>query len=214
VVRTAYSEAMDWEAVAERQRVRYEQVELPVLLGNAAYGAGLALLMIGCDAEAREWLERAAARWRESWPDATPTSWGRPIGVMKALLLAGDDADAAEAAEWALSLGCEDAESPIGRYAATLALLVLGRDADARHQAISIQEREDFPAAVADALAFIVAPDPVAYTEAVEAVLASFEQRDAYLEDVAVADTVLVLQILAARRGIAADLGPSALLPA
>ncbi len=137
---------MDWEAVVERQRARYEEVELPVLLGNAAYGAGLALLMLGRDAEAREWLDRAAARWRESWPDATPTSWGRPIGVMKALLLAGDDPGAAEAAEWALTLGCEEAESPIGRYAAALALLVLGRDPDARHPAISIQEREDFPA--------------------------------------------------------------------
>jgi hypothetical protein len=203
---------MDWEAVLERQRARYEEVELPVLLGNAAYGAGLALLMLGRDPDAREWLERAAARWRESWPDATPTSWGRPIGVMKALLLAGDDGAAAEAAGWALTLDCEDAESPIGRYAAALALLVLGRDPDARHQAISIQERDDFPPAVADALAYIAAPDPVAYTEAVEAVLASFEARDTYLEDVAVADTVMVLQILAARRGIAAELS-SPLLP-
>jgi hypothetical protein len=131
---------------------------------------------------------------------------------MKALLLAGDDASAADAAEWALSLGCEDAESPIGRYAATLALLVLGRDVNARHQAISIQELDDFPPAVADALAYIAAPDPVAYTEAVEAVLASFETRDAYLEDVAVADTAIVLQLLAGRRAFAAELS-SPLLP-
>jgi hypothetical protein len=205
---------VDWEAVVERQQARYEEVELPVLLGNAAYGAGLALLMLGRSAEAREWLTRAASSWQASWPDATPTSWGRPIGVIKALLLAGDEAGAAEAAEWALTLECEDAESPIGRYAAALALLVLGRDPGARHQAISIQEREDFPPAVADALAFIAAHDPVDYTEAVEAVLTSFETRDAYLEDVAVADTVMVLQLLAARRGIAAELSESPLLPA
>jgi hypothetical protein len=132
---------------------------------------------------------------------------------MKALLLAGDNAGAAEAAEWALTLGCKDTESPIGRYAATLALLILGRDAGARHQADSIREREDFPVAVADALVFVAAPDPVAYTEAVEAVLESFEARDAYLEDVAVADTVIVLQLLAARRGIPAELDPSPVLP-
>ena len=42
--------------------------------------------------------------------------------------------------------------------------------------------------------------------------LASFVGREGYLEDVAVADTVLVLQALAARRGIAADLA-SPLLP-
>jgi hypothetical protein len=44
-------------------------------------------------------------------------------------------------------------------------------------------------------------------------VLGSFETRDAYLEDVAVADTVIVLQALARRRGLDAELH-SALLPA
>ena len=42
--------------------------------------------------------------------------------------------------------------------------------------------------------------------------LESFETRDEYLEDMPVADTVLVLQALAARRGLAADL-TSPLLP-
>jgi hypothetical protein len=44
-------------------------------------------------------------------------------------------------------------------------------------------------------------------------VLESFEEREAYLEDVAVADTVLVLQRLAAERDCAADLPASRLLP-
>jgi hypothetical protein len=44
-------------------------------------------------------------------------------------------------------------------------------------------------------------------------VLASFEGRDEYLEDLPVADTVLVLQALAARRRMAAELS-SELLPA
>jgi hypothetical protein len=43
-------------------------------------------------------------------------------------------------------------------------------------------------------------------------VLESFETREEYLEDVAVADTVLVLQALAARRGFAVEL-ESPLLP-
>ena len=49
----------------------------------------------------------------------------------------------------------------------------------------------------------IAAEDVVGYAEAVESVLESFEARDAYLEDVPVADTVLVLQALAgaARHG-------------
>ena len=134
--------------------------------------------------------------------------------MMKALLLAGDDEGAAGAAEWALSLGCAEAESPIGRYAAALALLTLGRFADARHQASALRDRDDFPHDVADALAVIAAHDRVGYAAAVESVLASFEAREGYLEDVAVADTVLMLQALAARRGIAAELPESPVLPA
>ena len=42
--------------------------------------------------------------------------------------------------------------------------------------------------------------------------LESFEARDDHLEDVPIADTVLVLQTLAAERGFAADLD-SPLLP-
>ena len=40
------------------------------------------------------------------------------------------------------------------------------------------------------------------YIEAVESVVGSFETREDYLEDVAVADTALVLQELAQRRGL------------
>ena len=47
---------------------------------------------------------------------------------------------------------------------------------------------------------------------AVESVLESFEPRDEYLEDMPVADTVIVLQSLASRRGLAAELS-STLLP-
>ena len=43
--------------------------------------------------------------------------------------------------------------------------------------------------------------------------LASFEDRDAFLEDVPVADTVLVLDALARERGIALEPLRSALLP-
>ena len=75
---------MEWGAVVERQRGRYEETDKLVLRGNAAYGAGLALLMLGRADEARSWLRQAAGAWRESWADATPTSWGRPIGAIKA----------------------------------------------------------------------------------------------------------------------------------
>jgi len=181
-------------------------------LGNAAYGAGLCALMLGEDAA--EWLGRAAARYRESFDEAPPESWGRPIGAIKANVLAGDWEAAERAARWALDAGAAEAGSPIGRYAACLALLVVGRDREARVQADTIRIRDDFPAAVGDALAMIAAgTDEIGYVVAVEEVLESFETREEYLEDVPVADTVIVLQALAERRGLVPAELSSPLLP-
>ena len=210
---------MTWAERAQAAVERYRSGESRDLdqrqltqLGNAAWAAGLCLLMDGRQAEAAEWLRRAAERYRESWDaGAPPDSWGRPIAAMKALLLAGDDAG--EAAQWALDAGASDAESPIGRYAATLALLVLGRDHDALHLAGTLRERDDFPHDVADALAELAAGENrVEYAMAIEQIFDSFEKRTDFLEDVPVADTVLVLQTLAATRGLAIELPPSDLL--
>jgi len=179
---------------------------------NAAWAAGLRLLLEGRAEESRAQLREAARLYRASWDaGAPPDAWGRPIAVLKSLLLAGEDAR--EAAEWALSTDAREAASPIGRYAATLALLVLGEDVEARGLGSTLRDRDDFPEAVADALVTLAAADRAGYLLAVEDVLASFEQRDAYLEDVPVADTILVLQRLAAERDCAVDLPPSRLLP-
>jgi len=220
-------EAEDWNAHFERETTRFRDGEarLPdaedadarqrqlTRLGNAAGGAGLALLMQGRTDEASEWLHRAANRYRESFDSAPPGSWGRPIGAIKALVLAGDWPAAEEAARWALDAGAARADSPIGRYAAALAALVLGNRAHAREHADEIRTHDGFPHDVGDALAFIAAQDIVGYQVAVESVLESFETREEYLEDMPVADTVLVLQALAARDGLAAELS-SPLLPA
>ena len=179
-------------------------------MGNAAGAAGLAELMAGRDGG--EWFARAAERYRESWEHAPPGSWGRPIGAIKARILAGDWDGRRGRARWALEAGAAESESPIGRYAAALAYAVLGEWDDVRVHADYARTHETFPSEVADALAFIAAEDVVGYVEAVEAVLESFETRDEYLEDMPVADTVLVLQALAGRRGMAAEL-ESELLP-
>ena len=209
-----------WTQHVERETARYRDGEsrLPdaedadarqrqlTRLGNAAGGAGLALLAQGRTDEAAEWLARAAERYRESWEDAPPGSWGRPIGMLKARLLAGDWDAAREEARWTLDQGAGAAESPIGRYAACLASLVLERWDEARVLADGLRLDAGFPHDVGDALAFIAAHDRLGYVEAVESVLRSFETREAYLEDIPLADTVLVVQALAARRDIAAEL--------
>ncbi|CAN5661643.1 hypothetical protein BH20ACT14_BH20ACT14_04770 [soil metagenome] len=215
----------DWEERAERAIARHDDgaTRLPedaderqrqlTRMGNAAWAAGLSLLMAGRDDEARAWLLQAAERYRESWPNAPAGSWGRPIGAMKSRLIAGDREGALEDASWALEAGAEKSESPIGRYAAALAHLVRGDDADAAELAATLEGREDFPEAVADTLVTLAAGKARRYEEAIRTLLEDFASRHEFLEDIAVADTVLALQALAAQRGLTVSLS-SPLLPA
>jgi hypothetical protein len=202
---------MDWRDRYERAAARYAAGETRepderqlVQLANAAWAAGLSLLMAGDREGAAEWLRRSAERYRESWNAGEATdAWGRPIGVMKALLIAGEDAT--EAARWSLEtcLGARHQDmsvSPVGRYVAVLALLVLVCDEVAGVVAATLGE--DFPGDVAAALVALASHDPGAYRTAIAAIQDSFVNREAFLEDMPVADTVLALDALAASRGL------------
>ena len=191
---------MDWREKYAQAAARYDAGEgrahderQLVQLANAAWAAGLCLLMAGDREGATEWLVRSAARYRESWDaEASPEAWGRPIAAMKALLIAGEDAR--RAAEWALDMGAPDADSPIGRYAGTLALLVLGRNGEAAVVAATLGE--PFPADVAAALRALATGDGEGFAAGVADVRRSYENRDGYLEDLPVADTALALEAL------------------
>lgn len=197
---------VDWRGRYERAAARYaagEARELDerqlVQLANSAWAAGLSLLMAGNGDEAAVWLRRSAERYRESWDaGAGSEAWGRPIGAIKALLIAGDDAS--EAARWALDTGAAASESSIGRYAGALALLVLGRDEEAAEAAATLGE--GFPGDVAAALTALAGRDLGRYRMAVASVRRSFEEREEFLEDVPVSDTALALDALAERRGL------------
>ena len=214
----------DWEERAARARGRFEDgvARLPddpderqrqlTRMGNAAWAAGLCHLMLGQRKEADAWLVRAAETYRESWPDAPPGSWGRPIGAMKSRLIAGDLAGAREDARWALDAGAADSDSPIGRYAAALALLVRGEDAGVGALAETLVGVDAIPPGVTDSLIALATSDEAGYERAIRALLVDFEARDEFLEDIAVADTVVALQMLAAERGSAVPL-TSPLLP-
>jgi hypothetical protein len=195
---------VEWRERYERAAARYAAGETRKLderqlvqLANSAWAAGLSLLMAGEREEAAEWLRRSASRYCESWEAGGATeAWGRPIGAMKALLIAGEDAS--DAARWTLEAGAVEAESPIGRYAGVLALLVLERDDEAA--ALVAGLGEDFPVDVARALAALAAHDREAHGEAVDAIRRDFETRESFLEDVPVPDTALALGVLAAGR--------------
>jgi hypothetical protein len=197
---------MDWRERYERAAARYAAGETRdlderqlVQLANSAWAAGLSLLMDGDRDEAALWLRRSAERYRESWDaGGAPDAWGRPVGAMKGLLIAGDDA--VDAARWALDAGAVEAESPIGRYAGALALLVLGRDEEAA--AVAETLGDGFPGDVAAALSALARRDTARYRAAVASVRRSFEDREAFLEDVPVPDTAIALDVLAASRGL------------
>jgi hypothetical protein len=198
---------VDWRELYERAAARYaagETRELDerqlVQLANSAWAAGLSLLMAGDNEEATVWLRRSADRYRESWH---ADAWGRPIGAMKARLIAGEDAG--DTARWTLEtcLGVRHLDTsiaPIGRYAGTLALLVLGRDEEAGEVAATLED--GFPSDVADALSALAHHDAAQFRMAVASIRRSFEEREAFLEDVPVPDTALALEALAARRGL------------
>jgi hypothetical protein len=216
----------EWEQHLEREVARFRDGEarLPEIddpdvrqrqltrMGNAAWGAGLSSMMLGDRATAATWFDRAVESYHDSLETAPPGSWGRYIGPLKCRILAVDWAGAEDEAHRTLAAEAQRSESPIGRYAAALSFLVLGADDEAAPLGRELRAREDFPRPVADAVATLAAADRVAYREAIEAVLASFEERDEYLEDVPVADTVMVLQAMAESRGMAAELS-SPLLP-
>jgi hypothetical protein len=211
--------ALGWERVLARERDRYAdglaRLAPPQLvrMAMAAYGEGLALLMLGRLEESRDAFGRSADRFRESWEHADGEVWGRPIGALKAVLIAGLAGREVELAGWTVGLGAGETASPIGRYAGSLGLLTLGRWEDARHVAESLLHRDDFPEGVADSLVAIAAGDEARCALAVEGVLTSFETRGSYLEDVPVGDTVLALRALAVKRGLALSLRVSPVLP-
>jgi hypothetical protein len=169
-------------------------------IGSAAWGAALALSMEVRNDEARVWFHRAATCYRRSLADAEPGSWGRCIGPLKALLLAGDVRGAERDARLTLDLGA--------------ALLVLARDDEAASLAEPLNAADGFPPATARALTALACGDHAEYVEAVAAVLETFETRERFLEDVPVADTVMTLQTLARPRGLEIDLRSPRLPPA
>ena len=160
---------MDWRERYERAAARYAAGETRepderqlVQLANAAWAAGLSLLMAGDREDAAEWLRRSAARYRESWDAGAATdAWGRPIGAMKALLIGGDDAS--DAARWALDAGAPGGvgDRPVRRRVRT------ARPRPRRGgSALVATLGDDFPGDVAAALAALAADDPDGYRAA------------------------------------------------
>ena len=179
---------------------------------NAAIAAereGQRLLLASDVAAAVPHMRAAAAHYRASWELAPARSFGRLIGMLKAAVLAGDGAD--EAAYARAQVGPEG-DSPPSWYALAIAALIDGDDALAAQAADAMRAGAPAFERAGDAIAALAAHDGTAYTAAVQAIVEDFEARDEHLTGLAIADTALMLDRLAERRGMAVQ-PQSALLP-
>ena len=106
----------------------------------------------------------------------------------------------------------EGDESATAAYAQTIAAVILGDDEHAKACAARMRAGSEAFVRTADAIAAIAADDRAAYEAEINAIVRDFETRSNHLTGVPIADTALMLQRLAARRGISAAID-SALLP-
>lgn len=165
----------------------------------AAEAEAYRALLAGADAGPA--FARARDAYLASHAETGPSSWGRLVGGLKMAVLAGDGAERVARAAVA-EVG--EAETPASAYALALARVVLGEppDVGAMLAAGDAFER------TGRALAALAAGDGDAYGAALRAIVADFAARDQHLSGVPVADTALVLERLAAVRGMA--VGPAA----
>jgi hypothetical protein len=175
----------------------------------AVEGAAQRALLEGHDEDARAGFRQAADLYRRSWPIAPPRSFGRLIGMMKAAIIAGDGRS--EAIYTRNAVGPRG-DSPPSAYALAIAALVLGSDDLARESAAVMSQGDDRFQRTARAIIAIVDGDGDAYAEELRDIVASFEERTAHLTGVPIADTALMLTMLAAKRGLSGAV-ESPLLP-
>jgi hypothetical protein len=146
-------------------------------------------------------LREAATTYRASWEAAPPGGYGRLVGMLKDAILAGDAADAAAYARAALA--DDESGSPTAAYALALASLAIGDEIGTEVAARTMRAGGEAFERTADALAALAGRDEPAYAEALAAIVADFESRESHLTGVAIADTALALERLAAARGMA-----------
>jgi hypothetical protein len=170
-------------------------------------GDGQRALLDGDRHAAGEAFGAAAELYRRSWEAAPPGSFGRLVGLLKSAVLAG--AGEPEADYVLASLPAEETASPTASYARAIAALIVGDDDEVKQSAAGMRAGAKAFGRAADALDALARRDGGAYTASLRAVVHDFENRDQHLTGVPIADTALLLERLAQRRGMAAGVrGP------
>lgn len=176
-------------------------------------GEAHAALLAGDHDAARAAYERAAAQYRASWALAPPKSYGRLVGLIKAAVLAGQAQPAAVEVRAALDGDAAADGSPVASYVLAVAAVIVGDDDEAVVRAARMQPRGEAFERTAVALRALAGRDADAYAAAITAIEADFAARTDHLTGVAIADTAVMLELLAAQRGMAVR-PDSALVPA
>jgi hypothetical protein len=169
--------------------------------GIRADGEAFRAMFEGRAGDAAALLREAAASFRASWEAAPPRSYGRLVAYLTSSVLAGHAAEAGAYARAELQGACD---SPTSCYALAIAALAQGDDATAATAAEAMREGGDAFDRAAEALAALASRDRPRYGAAVGAIVADFETREAHRTGVPVADTALLMEALAAARGMAA----------
>jgi len=183
-----------------------------MLSAITAEGEAHAALLAGDSEAARAAYLRAVEGYRASWKLAPPRSYGRLVGLLKAAVLAGAARDAATEVRGALEGDADAGGSPVASYALAVAAIVLhDTDAVTAHADVMDGGSEAFQR-TARALRALAAADASEYGEAIAAIEADFAAREEHLTGIEIADTAVMLELLAEERGLAAHLA-SPLVP-
>jgi hypothetical protein len=169
-------------------------------------------LLAGDREAARAAFEAAAGLYRRSWEESPPRSYGRLVGLLKSSILAGDPSEAAAYVRKALPDHEAAERSPTASYARALAALASRDDADAGRWSDAMAAGGEAFQRTARAIAALAVRGGHAYEAALGEIVRDFELRQDHLTGVAIADTALMLERLAADREMAAAI-ESPLLP-
>ncbi len=178
----------------------------------ALEGEAHTALLAGDRDAARETYGRAVERYRASWELAPPKSYGRLVGLIKAGVLGGQPAAVAREVRDRLKDDDNAEGSPVASYALAVAALIVGDGEDAVVRATRMEPRGEAFERTAAALKALATGDAGAYEAALTAIEADFAARTEHLTGVAIADTAVMLELLAAERDLAVR-PSSALVP-
>ena len=177
-----------------------------MLAAIAAEGEAHAALLAGDTEEASAKYGRAVELYRASWALAPPKSYGRLVGLLKAAVLGGRADAAADEVRAQLADDPDAAGSPVASYVLAVAALIKNDDDAVAPLAEVMEPRGGAFERTAAALSALAAGDGEAYAAAAAAIADDFAAREEHLTGIPIADTAIMLELIARERGLAAEL--------